>query len=183
MSSRTRLSRITMAALAGLLAGCSGGNTAAPTVATLQSSAPVTAPSAGADRRPVFPFDATDDDKAAMAKPWADCMVDHAGPRYRDSAAELIMKGGITADDATGKAALQACLPKQPEAFDEHQLRTDLTAFRDNQREWYRCARAAGYQLTAPDPDTGRFGLAAVGPNGDFDSPAIQECKRKAFTD
>ena len=119
----------------------------------------------------------------AMSKPWADCMVRNAGPQYRDSAEELIGKGGISADDAKGQAALRTCLPQQPEAFDEHQRRTDLTAYRDNVREWYLCAQAAGYKLTAPDPDTGQFGLTEIGPNGDFGSPAMRECQRKAFTD
>jgi hypothetical protein len=184
MSPRARLSRfaIVVAGLAGLLAGCSGGNAERPPVATLQSEAAAATASPGTDQRPVFPFDATEADKKALAKPWADCMVQNAGPRYRSSAEELVMKGGIVADDEKGKAALKACLPKQPEAPDEHQRRTDLTAYKDNVREWYLCARDAGYELTAPDPDTGQFGLTEVGPNGDFGSPAMQECKRKAFT-
>jgi hypothetical protein len=178
-----RLSRFALlvAGLAGLVAGCSGGKTETPPVATLQS-APVTAPSQSAGQRPVFPFDATADGMKATVKPWADCMVENAGPRYRGSADELIGKGGIVADDAKGRAALQTCPPKQPEAFDEHQKRTDLTAYRDNQREWYQCAQAAGYKLTPPDPDTGQFGLTEVGANGDFGSPAIQKCRREAFT-
>lgn len=185
MSHRTRLSRcaIVVAGFIGLLAGCSAGNTETHRVATLQSqAAPAGASSASAEQRPVFPLDATEDDKLAMTRPWVDCMVEHAGPGYRNSGDELIMKGGFITDDPKGQAALQTCLPRQPEAFDEHQRRTDLTEFRDNQREWYQCARAAGYKLTAPDPDTGQFGLAEVGPNGDFGSPAMQECKRKAFT-
>jgi hypothetical protein len=185
MSHRARLSRIAVlvAGLTGVLTGCSGGNAGTPRVATLQSAAASATASPGSVPRPVFPFDATVADKEAMTKPWADCMVRNAGPRYRNSAEELIAKGGTTADDPKGKAALETCLPQQPETFDEHQRRTDLTAFKDNVREWYRCARAAGYELTAPDPDTGEFGLTEVGPNGDFGSPGIQECKREAFTD
>jgi hypothetical protein len=189
-TNRTRLSRLTIViAGLGLLVGCSAGSTEAPRVATVQSGSPAAdaSRSAGspesAGRRPVFSFDATEDDKSSMAKPWEDCMVKNAGAKYRNSAEELIGKGGISADDPKGKAALKTCLPKQPESFEEHQLRTDLTAFQDNQREWYRCAQAAGYKLGAPDRDTGQFGLTEVGPNGDFGSPAMQECKRKAFAD
>jgi hypothetical protein len=184
MSPRVRLSRfaLVIAGLAGLLAGCSGGNTETPTVATLQSQAAPSASSQGSGERPVFPFDATADDKLAMAKPWADCMVENGGPGYKNSAEELIQKGGFVAGDAKGKAALETCRPRQPEAFDEHQRRTDLTAYKDNLREWYQCAQAAGYKLTAPDPETGQFGLAEVGRKGDFGSPAMQECMRKAFT-
>src|SRR5690349_20233655 len=114
MPHKARLSRfaIMVAGLAGLLAGCSGGNTETPPVATLQS-APVTTPSQKSDQRPVFSFDATPDDKKATAKPWVDCMVKNAGPRYENSAEELIEKGGISTDDAKGKAALKTCLPKQ----------------------------------------------------------------------
>jgi len=170
------MSRRTLAiVMVALLAGCSSATAETP------PAAPASAPAG--DQRPVFRFDATEDEKKAMAKPWVDCLVKNAGRKYQDKAEELIGKGGVTADDPKGEAALRTCLPQQPEAFDEHQRRTDLTAFRDNQREWYKCARAAGYQLTAPDPDTGQFGLSRIGPNGDFDSPAIQECKRKAFTD
>jgi hypothetical protein len=186
MSYPARLSRfaVVVTGLAGLLAGCSAGTTGTPPVATLQSAAaPVTAPAPGSGQRPVFPFDATPDDMMALTRPWADCMVSNAGPQYRTSAEELIAKGGIIPDDAKGRAALKTCLPQQPETFEQHQQRTDLTAFKDNQREWYQCARAAGYKLTAPEPDTGQFGLTEVGPNGDAGSPAMQECRRKAFTD
>ena len=106
---------------------------------------------------------------------------EHGSPSHSHSAEELIGKGGISADDPKGKAALKTCLPKQPESFEEHQLRTDVTAFQDNQREWYRCAQAAGYKLTAPDPETGQFGLTEIGPNGDADSEKMQACRRQAF--
>lgn len=183
MSHRNQLIRtvIVIAGIAGLLAGCSGSGTEAPPVATLQSqAAPV---SAAADRRPVFPFDATDEEKADMSRSWEKCMVENAGPKYQGSAEVLIVKGGLIPDDEKGKAALRTCLPLQPEAFDEHQLRVDRTAFKDNQREWYLCAKAAGYKLTPPDPDTGQFGLTEIGPNGDVSSPKFEECRRKAFMD
>ncbi|MCA2219080.1 hypothetical protein [Jidongwangia harbinensis] len=185
MSSRARLSRfaIVITGLAVLLAGCSGGNSETPPVATLQSQPPpVTASPQSAGQRPVFAFDATPDDKKAMTKPWEDCMVQNAGPAYRNSGQHLIEKGGIAAEDPKGRAALKVCLPKQPEAFDEHQRRTNLAEYRDNQRQWYQCAKAAGYQLTPADPETGQFGLTEVGPNGDAGSPAFQECRREAFT-
>ncbi|WP_212998656.1 hypothetical protein [Winogradskya consettensis] len=171
---------IMVAGLACVLSGCSGGTTETPSVATLRSAP---APSSSAAARPVFAFDATEDDKLSMAAPWADCMVSNGGPEYESSAETLIGKGGIIADDAKGRAALATCLSLQPEAFEDHQKRTDLVAFKDNQREWYRCAKAAGYKLNTPDPDTGQFGLAEIGPDGDFGSPKIQECRRKAFKD
>jgi hypothetical protein len=61
--------------------------------------------------------------------------------------------------------------------------RTDISAYKDNQYEWYQCAKRAGYKVTAPDPETGQFGLAEVGENGDFGSPTMAACRRQAFTD
>lgn len=183
MPYRTRPAHAAVAVLF-LLTGCSGPSDTPPAVATLESAAPRAAASAPAtDARPVFPIDATAADMTALTKPWVDCMVEHAGPGHRDSGEELIGKGGIIADDPKSRAALETCLPHQPETFEQHQQRTDLTAFKDNQREWYRCAQAAGYELTAPDPDTGEFGLTTVGPEGDFGSPKIQACRRAAFID
>ncbi|GAB2600908.1 hypothetical protein Aab01nite_64540 [Paractinoplanes abujensis] len=179
MSHRTLLS--CLAAVTLLAAGCSGEGTGqAPGVATLQSAAPV-APSAVAAQRPVFPFDASDDDRRAMAKPWEDCLVRKGGAKFKGHAEVLIVKGDVYTEDAREKAVYRACEPQQPETYEDHQRRTDLTTFKDNQREWYKCAQDAGYKLTAPDPETGEFGLTEVGPNGDAASPKIQECRRKAF--
>ncbi|MBL7252812.1 hypothetical protein [Paractinoplanes lichenicola] len=179
MSHRTLLSCLVVVTL--FAAGCAGGGTEeVPGVATLQSAAPV-APSTVAAPRPVFPFDASDDDRLAMAKPWEDCLVRKGGAKFKGNAEVLIVKGGVYTEDAREKAVYKACEPQQPETYEEHQRRTDLTTFRDNQRKWYKCAQDAGYRLTAPDPGTGEFGLTEVGPNGDYNSPKIQECRRKAF--
>ena len=116
-----------------------------------------------------------------MTKPWEDCLVKEGGPDYRGSGESLIMKGGVIADDAASEAVYKACEAQQPETYEEHQQRTNLTEFKDNQREWYLCAKEAGHALTPPDPETGEFGITEVGPNGDFGSPKMQDCKRKAF--
>ncbi|MEU8663159.1 hypothetical protein, partial [Actinoplanes philippinensis] len=152
---------------------------------TLQSAAPAAgAPSAPgtAGQRPVFPVDATEAQLAAMIRPWEDCMVAKGGTKFRGQGAFMITKG-LTAADAEDEdvAAFRACEAKQPESFDDHQKRTNPTEYKDNQREWYKCAEAAGYQLTEPDPETGEFGLTAVGPNGDAGSDKFLACKRKAF--
>lgn len=185
MSYRTRLAVVT-AGLTVLLGGCSGGseNTDAPPVATLQSAA-APAGTSTADQRVVYPMDATEEQIVAMAKPWADCL-DKEGVKKPDEAIGLILKE-VTVDDLgligaqQDVAAWKACEALQPESLEQHQMRTDPTEFKDNQREWYRCAQAAGYKLTAPDPENGRFGLTEIGPNGDAGSEKMQECRRQAF--
>ncbi|MCO8273878.1 hypothetical protein M1L60_25095 [Actinoplanes sp. TRM 88003] len=188
MSHRTRSALLTVA-LVLALAGCAGGagEKEAPPVATLRSAAaPASGQPAGGER-PVYPMDATPDQVEAMAKPWADCLR-KKGVKKPGEALGLLQKGG-TAEDlkligSQGDAdAWKACEAKQPESFEQHQLRTSPTEFKDNQREWYRCAQAAGYKLTAPDPVTGQFGITEVGPNGDFGSEKMQECRRQAFAD
>jgi hypothetical protein len=185
MSYRTRFPLVAVS-LAVLLTGCSSGDEekAAPQVATLQSAAAPSSASAG-DQRPVYPIDATEEQVKAMAKSWAECLR-KKGVKKPDEAVLVMQKGG-TAEDLrlfgaeADAAAWKACESKQPESFEQHQLRTSPTEFKDNQREWYRCAQAAGYKLNAPDPDTGQFGLTEVGPNGDFGSEKMQECRRQAF--
>jgi hypothetical protein len=182
MSARTRYALV-IAGLTLLLAGCSSGgeDEKAPPVATLQSAA---APSgaSGGDQRPVYPMDATDAEIKDVARQWTDCL-EEKGVQQPDEALGVLQKGG----DATGldreadAAAWKACESRQPESFEAHQLRTSPTEFKDNQREWYRCAQAAGYKLTAPDPETGQFGITEVGPNGDFGSEKMVDCRRKAF--
>jgi len=187
MSHRTRFAVVTVS-LAVLLAGCSGGSAEqdAPPVATLQSAAASSGAPAG-DQRPVYPVDATDEQVKEFAKPWTDCLK-KKGVKKPELALGLIQKGG-TANDLSDldrqndAAAWKACESQQPESFEERQLRTSPTEFRDNQREWYRCAQAAGYKLTAPDPETGQFGITEVGPNGDFGSEKMQDCRRQAFAD
>jgi hypothetical protein len=185
MSYPTRLAIVT-ASLVLLLTGCSSGSDAkeAPQVATLQSAP---APSGGpaGDQRPVYPIDATDEQVKAMAKPWTDCLRKEGAKQVED-AVMLVQKGGTAKDlgrigSEEDAAAWKACESRQPESLEQHQLRTNPTEFKDNQREWYRCAQAAGYKLTAPDPDTGQFGITEVGPNGDFGSEKMQECRRQAF--
>ena len=164
------------AGLVWLLTGCTGAEPEAPRVATLQSAPPSTPVQA---TRPVVPIDATEADLRSILKPWLDCLVKEGGPKYKDAAG--LFQKGFTEKDVKQDAVLAACFSKQPESYEDNQLRTDITAFKDNQREWYRCAEAAGYKLTKPDPETGQFGLTEVGPNGDFGSDKIQDCKRKAF--
>ncbi|GAA1618110.1 hypothetical protein [Actinoplanes couchii] len=185
MSYRTRLIVVT-AGLALALSGCSGaGDTAeTPSVATLQSGVPAAGAAAGA-QRPVYRMDATEDEIKALAKPWMDCLAGE-GVQNPDQALGVVLKGGTVEDlrkvDLGGQeAAWKTCLAEQPESFEQNQLRSDPTEFKDNQREWYRCAQAAGYKLTAPDPETGQFGITEVGPNGDFGSEKMQECRRQAF--
>ncbi|MEV7624573.1 hypothetical protein [Actinoplanes sp. NPDC089786] len=183
MSPQMRLSRCA-AGLVLLLAGCSGTDTEPPKVASLRTSAaPSSAPAAAAGQRPVYPVDATDDERRAVSEPWVACLVAKGGPKWKRDADALLLKGVTPADDPEGKDVLEACLAKQPEAYDDHQKRTDPATFKDNQRAWYRCAQDAGYKLTAPDPDTAEFGLTEIGPNGDAGSPKMQECKRKAFAE
>ncbi|GLZ01083.1 hypothetical protein [Actinoplanes sp. NBRC 103695] len=170
------------AGLVLLLTACTSGKSEAPRVATLQSAAPSSsAPAEAVAARPVVPIDATEADLRTILEPWLDCLVKEGGPKYKDAAG--LFQKGFTEKDVKQDAVLAACFSKQPETYEDNQLRTDIAAFKDNQREWYRCAQAAGYTLTAPDPDTGQFGLTEVGPNGDFGSDKIQKCKRKAFSD
>ncbi len=185
MSYRKRYAVATIS-LAFLLTGCSSDSEVkdAPPVATLQSGA-VPSGASDNDQRPVYPIDATDDQIAAIAKPWTDCLKAE-GVKNPDDAVGLIQKGGDAHDlgrigSEADAAAWTACESRQPESAEQRQLRTDPTEFKDNQREWYRCAQAAGYKLTAPDPQTGQFGITEVGPNGDFGSEKMQECRRQAF--
>jgi hypothetical protein len=185
MSYRTRLALVA-AGFSLVLAGCSSGDQEKekPQVATLQSAAASAGTPAG-DQRPVYPMDATEEQITSMAKPWTDCLKKE-GVKKPEDAVGLMQKGGTAEDlglidSQADAAAWQACESKQPESFEQHQLRTDPTEFKDNQREWYRCAQAAGYKLTAPDPGTGQFGITEVGPNGDFGSEKMQECRRQAF--
>jgi hypothetical protein len=182
MSHRTSL--LALAAVVLALAGCTGGSAkeAAPRVATLESKAAPSSAPAG-DQRPVYPLDATDADIEAMAKPWIDCLVKKGG-LTNPADGVLLLRKGITAKDMPEqRAAFESCEPRQPESFEDHQLRTNPAEFKDNQREWYRCAQAAGYKLTAPDPETGQFGLTEVGPNGDAGSEKMLGCRRTAFAE
>jgi hypothetical protein len=182
MSHPMRLSRYALGLLI-VLGGCSGPDAEPPRVASLQTPAPSSAPATAAGERPVYPIGATDEERKAISEPWVACLVAEGGPKWKTDAALVLQKGMGPDDYPEGKKALQACLDKQPEAYDDHQKRTDLATFKDNQREWYECAKQAGYKLTAADPDTGEFGLTEVGPNGDAGSPKFLDCKRKAFAE
>jgi hypothetical protein len=183
MSPQMRLSRYALG-LVVLLAGCSGPAAEPPKVASLQTpAAPSSAPAGATDERPVYPVDASDEERKAASEPWVACLVAKGGRKWKTDADLLLQKGIKPADYPEGRKELEACQSKQPEAYDDHQKRTDPATFKDNQREWYRCAREAGYKLTPPDPDTGEFGLTEIGPNGDVDSPKMRACKRKAFAE
>ncbi|MFJ8686511.1 hypothetical protein [Micromonospora wenchangensis] len=166
-----------------LLAGCS----AAPTddradrsrVASVQSpTARTSGPADVEDRRPLIPLDATNDEIEALRAVWGRCVAKEGGPGYEDGRSVIWKE---SQNDPKAKRVRAACRSTEPEFFEERQKRTDNTAFRDNQREWYRCAKQAGYRLTAPDED-GEFGLTEVGPNGDFQSPKMTACRREAFS-
>jgi len=152
-------------AIAGLLGGCSAAEADFPRVASIKSpelsaSQPAVA---GDDQRPLIPLDATTEERDALRNRWRDCLRD---------------KGDPGSEHATVRAA---CRPVEPETYEERQKRTDVSAFRDNQRQWYRCAEKAGYRLTKAD-ENGEFGLEEVGPDGDFQSPKMEKCRKEAFT-
>ena len=166
-------------ALVLLLGACSSADPEPPEVASLATSEASAGPSSPrADRRPVVPLDATDEDVALITRPWEKCLVKEGGAKYKGQAPAMLVKG-VEEDDP----AIAACSTLQPETFEDHLERTDLTAFKDNQREWYQCAKREGYKLSAPDPESGQFGLTEIGPNGDAGSPKMEECRRQAFAD
>ncbi|MFG1608196.1 hypothetical protein [Actinoplanes sp. NPDC049265] len=165
-------------AVAGLLGGCSGSDEDFPRVASLRTSPPPASTAAtGEDQRPLVPVDATNDERERLQNVWMDCVAKTFGPGYENSKIvdNLAYKG-----NAKAKKVLAVCAKKRPESYEERQKRTDISAFRDNQRQWYQCAQKAGYKLTAPNED-GEFGLTEIGPNGDFESPRIEACRVEAF--
>ncbi|MCA2218748.1 hypothetical protein [Jidongwangia harbinensis] len=168
-----------------LAAGCTGAQPGkdggGQRVASLTTGAPQTRPSDDPeDRRPLVRIDRTEAEVENLWAVWGSCAREKGGPRFDDmEMARKIYREG----DAEAEAVRTACLAKEPELFEDRQKRTDPTAYKDNQREWYECARKAGYQVTIADPETGEFGLSEIGPNGDFRSPGIEACRRKAFQD
>jgi hypothetical protein len=174
-----RIAAVAATVLLLLLGACSS-EPEPPRVASIQTqnagSRPSSPGSSGTDERPVVPLDATDDDIAAITRPWEACLVKEGGTKYKGQAPAMLVKG-VEADDP----AIAACVAEQPELFEDHLQRTDPTAFKDNQREWYQCAKRQGYRLSSPDPETGQFGLTEIGPDGDFTSPKMEECRRQAF--
>jgi hypothetical protein len=169
-----------------LLGGCSGSpsddRAGGAKVATLQSSAPRTSPSAARDdERPLVPLDASDADREALTAVWAACVSKEGGPAYRNPKAVFTEeRSPDPKKKAKAKAVQAACLAKYPETYEERVKRTDIAAFRDAQRRWYQCAGRAGYKLTEPD-ENGEFGITEVGPNGDFASPKMEACRKAAF--
>ena len=165
-----------------LLGGCSEKpsgteKNADPQVASLQSASPKSEATKDVnDERPLLALDATDEDLEALRKPWGKCVREQGGPGYENPRQVNATRS------AKNSAILKACLSKEPETFEERQKRQNLSEFRDNQRQWYKCAQKAGYKLTAPD-ENGEFGLTAVGPNGDARSPKMEACRKEAFKD
>jgi hypothetical protein len=168
---------------ASLLGGCSGQSepeTEAPPVASLRSADPAGSKAGDPDdQRPLVPLDATEEEREALWKVWTDCITETGGPGYENP--KMVYKYQ-SENDPKAERVLATCLPKEPETYEKRQQRTDNAAFRDNQREWYRCAKEAGYQLNPPD-ETGQFGLAEIGPLGDATSPGYENCRRAAFKD
>ena len=164
-----------------LLAGCSKEDSGveqfeSPQVASLRSDGPKqSAPADVNDQRPLVPLDATDEEHEAMWKPFAACVLEKGGPGYEDPRA-------VYRNGAKGKEVRKACQAMEPETYEARQLRKDVSAFEDNQRQWYQCAKKAGYKLTAPQ-DHYQFGITEVGPNGDFSSPKMEACRKEAFKD
>lgn len=170
-------------AVMGMMTGCSDSKEeAAPQVATL-ASAPAPAASASADandQRPLVRLDASNEETDALYKTWADCLVKEGGPKYKDY--RFYAKGDVP-DDPSARKVVAACLSLQPEHFVERYKRQDLSGFKDANRRMYKCAKDKGYKLTAPDPETGQFGLTEITSLGDWGSEGIAECEREAYAD
>jgi hypothetical protein len=172
-----------------LLVGCSGKNLddqgGLPSVASLATASPSASAKASTkavdvnDQRPLIRFDTTPQEQNRLYASWTHCLVQHGGSRW--SKPKLVMGQPGAATDPKNKAVLTACLAQEPEEEDVREARQDPSAYREDNRQWYQCAKAKGYDLTTPDPDTGEFGLTRIGPNGDFESPKITACKVMAF--
>jgi hypothetical protein len=167
------------------LVGCSGptpiddaGETGVASVATASATASASAVAVD-DRRPLIRFDTSEDEKTRLFQAWTHCLVTEGGSQWSEP--KRVMNAPGAATDPKNTAVLAACRAHEPEDEDVREARTDPAAYREHNREWYRCAKAKGYALTTPDPDTGEFGLTRVGPNGDFGSAKITACKVKAF--
>lgn len=181
----SHLSRLAVPALAivCLLGGCSTAEektdqrAGSPQVASLRSpDAPASSRGAPDDERPLVPLDATSEDREALWKVWGDCIMKEGD---FDNPKDIFLPENRK-DPKTAEVR-KTCLPKEPETYEERQKRTDIAAFRDNQREWYKCAQQAGYKLTSAD-ENGEFGITEVGPNGDFGSPTMEACRKEAFS-
>ena len=163
-------------AVALLLGGCSAAEPEQefPRVTSFRSPAEASAPPSD---RPLVPVDATDDERAAFQETWMACIRKVGGAKYQDP---RDLKRFLADKDKNADKVRVACQSKEPETYEERQKRTDVAAFRDNQRQWRECARKAGYKLTAAD-ENGEFGITEVGPNGDFQSEKMENCRKEAF--
>ena len=151
-------------------------------MATLASAGPAkVSPSADVnDQRPLVRLDVTNEEQEAMYQTWAACLVKEGGPEYSNY--RFYAKGDVP-NDPSARKVLAACLSKQPEPFVDRYKRQDLSGFKDANRRMYKCAKEKGYKLTAPDPETGRFGLTEITSLGDWGSQGIKECERQAYAD
>ena len=155
--------------------GCSSTGSS-PQVATLHSAGPTASPAA---ERPVIALDATDQERDALWATWGACVTKEGGAGYENPRNVFRYE---QQQNPKAKRVRAACLAKEPETYEDRQRRTDIAAFRDHQLQWYRCAKKAGYRLTTPD-ENGEFGITEVGPNGDFQSPKMEACRKAAFRD
>jgi len=178
-----RAVRYAVAALAAtcLLGACSEPDPEMPRVASFQSETPAARASAApGDEGVLVPLDATTEERDAAWNQWNACVIEKGGPSYAKDVRLLSKKDGH--GDPAVEKVVAACRSKRPETYEERQKRTDLAAFRDNQRQWYECAKKQGYKVTAAD-ENGEFGITEVGPNGDFQSPKMDKCRQDAFKD
>ena len=184
MSARGTRGIVVAVAAMVLMTGCSDSKDEAPRVATLASTgAAAPAASAGADandQRPLVRLDASPEEVDALYKTWAACLVKEGGPKYSDY--RFYAKGDVP-DDPSARKVVGACLGKQPERFVDRYKRQDMSGFKDANRRMYKCAKEKGYKLTAPDPETGQFGLTEITSLGDWGSEGIKECERQAYAD
>jgi len=159
--------------------GASGDRVASVPQASEAGAATPTRAVQAEDQRPLVRTDATEQESKRLYLTWEKCLVEKGGSRYRGWGEVARVKG--VDHRATKDAAQTACSAQLPETYEEREQRTDLSAFKDDNLQMYRCAKAKGYHLGAPDPDTGQFGLTSIGPQGDAGSAGMEECRRKAF--
>jgi hypothetical protein len=191
---RGRRWAVVLAVTTVLITSCAGGQSNSgdagePSVASVARPAGTGAAGTGAatptaavnvdDQRPLVRVDATEEERTRLFKTWEKCLVKEGGDEYIGQGKLIAAKGGLKPD--TTDAAQVACAAQQPEDYEQREQRTDPSAFKEHNLQMYKCAKAKGYQLTAPEPDTGQFGLTAIGPQGDFGSPGMVACRNQAF--
>ena len=162
--------------------GCSSPPEAAPPrIATLRSAdaVPASAKADPEDLRPLIRIDTSPAEQDRLFQVYFGCLTDAYGTT--DAYTKKWAVEREMAKDPKWLDAKAACHPKEPEDWQERLKRGDLVAFKANQYDFYKCAKAKGYKLTAMDDETGEFGLTEIGPNGDWDSDGIKNCERQAF--